>query len=498
MIEHEIQQEKYNKNVLTNLRKYLDWKKKGITKKNLEQKEILEKIQVNLQGRPENIILVNGPSGSGKSQLVREAIKNRKALVIDTKLIAAEHYSRQLACLAAQINYFPDFSGLNFIGKMVDSFIGILTGAKVTPVDQLANLSATEREYRQVLDCLTASLSNIVYKQKSLKRDEESSLSNSDVKIDYPVVVIDGYLNNIGHGGLGSSTGNNVIFKVLEEWAAFVMEQKIAHIVFISNAPIANKSLLQVLENRPLDLYTLSDSSRENAISFIKEDLGDILSLEEYEKCVDVVGGRLTDLQQLVTRLKSGLSLQECLDDIRGRAINEVSKIGLSSKDSQWSPIQFWKIVQLLSNYEEIDFDNLKYHQLFKGDSLSILAMERCGIISISRGQGKELFIKPGRPLFRSAFKEMSQDSKLIATLGLETTKFLLDTESKKLSTLEQELLSLSTSYSYLKSWFMNREISTSLRSRILHLSREIQKSNLLIQRYNVELSGFKGSLKVK
>jgi len=308
MIELEIKQETLEKNVLFNLRKYLDFKKRyirGITKKNLEQEEILEKIKVNLEGRPENIILVNGPSGSGKSQLVKEAIKNRMALVIDTKLITAEHYSRQLACLASQLNYSPDFSGLNFIGKMVDSAIGILTGAKITPVDQLANLSATEKEYRQILDCLTMSLSNIVYKQKSLNHVSEPN--STDIEIDYPIVVIDGYLNNMGHGGTG---GNNIIFKVLEEWAAFVMEQKIAHIVFISDAPMANKSLLQVLETRPLDLFTLSDSSRENAISFIKEDLGDVLTLKEYEKCIDVVGGRLTDLQQLVTRLKSGRSVK--------------------------------------------------------------------------------------------------------------------------------------------------------------------------------------------
>jgi hypothetical protein len=182
---------------------------------------------------------------------------------------------------------------------------------------------------------------------------------------------------------------------------------------------------------------------------------------------------------------------------VRGRAINEVIKIGLSSKEDHWSPVQFWKIVQLLSKYDEIDFDNLKYHQLFKGDSLPILAMERCLIISISRDQGKEVYIKPGRPILQSAFKEMAKDPKLIATLGLETAKSLLDSETKKLQTLEQELLHLSTSYSNLKSWFFNREISTALRSRIERLSQDIKTSNLLIQTYNAELSDFKKSLKV-
>ena len=64
------------------------------------------------------------------------------------------------------------------------------------------------------------------------------------------------------------------------------------------------------METRPLDLYTLSDSNRENAKIFLKEDLSELsLKDADYEKCIEVVGGRLTDLQQLITKLKTGRSL---------------------------------------------------------------------------------------------------------------------------------------------------------------------------------------------
>jgi hypothetical protein len=208
--------------------------------KSLEQLQALEKLELNLHGTPENIILVHGPPGSGKSDLVSAAVSSRLyTLGINCKSILSEHASKQISCLASQLNYFPSFSELGLISKMIDSLIGIATGTKITPVDQLAGFnSSSEKEYRQILDCLTLALSNIVYKQKS-----KTTRDNVDEKVEYPVIVIDGYLNSIGNLPTGSNA--HVIFKVLEEWAAFVIEQKIAHIVFISDQPSANKSLLK-------------------------------------------------------------------------------------------------------------------------------------------------------------------------------------------------------------------------------------------------------------
>jgi hypothetical protein len=60
-----------------------------------------------------------------------------------------------------------------------------------------------------------------------------------------------------------------------------------------------------------LDLYTLSDASRESAIAYMKEDLSEFpFTDKDYEKCIDLVGGRLTDLQQLITKLKTGRDIQ--------------------------------------------------------------------------------------------------------------------------------------------------------------------------------------------
>ena len=64
-----------------------------------------------------------------------------------------------------------------------------------------------------------------------------------------------------------------------------------------------------------MDLYTLSDSSRESAIAYMKEDLAQFpFTDNDYEKCIDLVGGRLTDLQQLITKIKTGRDLQGTVD----------------------------------------------------------------------------------------------------------------------------------------------------------------------------------------
>ena len=194
------------------------------------------------------------------------------------------------------------------------------------------------------------------------------------------------------------------------------------------------------------------------------------------------------------------IHIKDCLDDVRGRAINELAKIGLSKskeKDMPWTAIQFWKIVQLLSKYEQVDFDNVRYHTLFKGDGSSILAMERSGIVSITRNQGKEQFIRAGRPILQNAFKDMTSDQKLISTLGIETTNSYIESETKKLKVLEEELQQLTNSYNSIRRFwiFVEDEISASLKCRIIYLSTDIKESSNKIKVLNSDLQTFKKSL---
>lgn len=93
----------------------------------------------------------------------------------------------------------------------------------------------------------------------------------------------------------------------------------------------------------------------------------------------------------------------------------------------------------------------------------------------------------------------MSQDATLIATHGVDTTKYLIESETKKLSVLEQELLQLSDAYKSVSSRYsLWDEISSSLKSRIMVLSKDIKQCNAKIIALNSKLEEFKKSLAIE
>ena len=58
---------------------------------------------------------------------------------------------------------------------------------------------------------------------------------------------------------------------------------------------------------RPIDLYTLADASPASAVSYVRASLMDIkIAEKELLECVEKVGGRPTDLELLVQKLKTG------------------------------------------------------------------------------------------------------------------------------------------------------------------------------------------------
>ena len=65
----------------------------------------------------------------------------------------------------------------------------------------------------------------------------------------------------------------------------------------------------------------------------------------------------------------------------------------------------------------------MRFGALFKGDEAALQALERTGLIILMQDQGRAYKIKPGRPVFRVAFQTMLNDTKLVATMGILTSK---------------------------------------------------------------------------
>lgn len=128
--------------------------------------------------------------------------------------------------------------------------------------------------------------------------------------------------------------------------------------------------------------------------------------------------------------------------------MNEVRKLGLGEdavdqKTMQWSPIQFWKIVQVLSKHDEISYDQLRFHALFKGEEGPIQAMERSGLLTLIYHNGRPYAVRASRPVYRTAFQEMLTDEPLAAIMGILTTKQLMGEEEDNIRRVTAEMNSL-------------------------------------------------------
>lgn len=130
--------------------------------------------------------------------------------------------------------------------------------------------------------------------------------------------------------------------------------------------------------------------------------------------------------------------------------MNEIRKLGLGEdvvdqKSMQWSPVQFWKVVQILSKYDEVSYDKLRFHAIFKGDEGPIQAMERSGLLTLMYDNGRPYYIRPSRPVYRAAFTEMLADERLSAIMGILTTKQLMGDEEDNIRKVTAEMNNLNT-----------------------------------------------------
>ncbi|KAI8909477.1 RNA12 protein-domain-containing protein [Powellomyces hirtus] len=421
-----------------------------------ERQQDLARLQHHLKQTPDTVVLVHGPKGSGKSQLVKKAIEHSKyKLVIRCQELAGQPTHVLLNRLAAQINFKPMFNWLVQMSAMIDTMITATTGAK-------AGLSTTnEGQIHKMLELLSAAVSRVTMQQKEARNkilseqrlhqrmenngesassakataDEKNIVESSIPDVEYPVIVIDGFLAS-------EASKDSVIYDLLVEWAAVAAEYHLAHVILISDNPIAVKTISKALPNKTIEMVSLSDATPESALAVVQRRLGDSINTDALKRCIDGLGGRLTDLELLIQKIRAGMSPEDAYQEIVVRAINEVRKLGLGEdaiahpspttpvvstlgggNKNTWTPIQFWKIVQLLTKHDEISYDGTRFHAFFKGDESPLQAMERAGLISITYDAGRPYALRASRPVYRTAFMHMLADRRLAATMGILTTK---------------------------------------------------------------------------
>ncbi|RQM07696.1 hypothetical protein DH86_00001711 [Scytalidium sp. 3C] len=469
-----------------------------------DRREAIEQLQNWLMETTNTFIVVQGPRGAGKKELViNQALKDKSnILLIDCKPIAeARNDSATINATAAQVGYRPVFSWMNSVSSLVDlavqGTIGVKSGFSETLDTQLANIMQT-----------TATALQEIALSHRKKDDADANLGNDEWLEAHPefqpVVIIDNFLHK--------NEDRSLIYDKLSEWAAGVTTSNIAHVIFLTTDTSYTKSLSKALPDRVFRQISLGDISHEVAKRFVikhlngEPDEDDEATekklppakvqedLTELDDCIEVLGGRLTDLEFFARRLKTGQSPKHAIAEIIEQNASEIIKMYLLNSDRgsepKWSSEQAWLLVKSLAEQGTLRYNEILLSNTFSSSLTSsasngenvLDALSAAELISIKNYKGRPQEIIAGKPAYQAAFKVLTEDNVLRSRLDLALLTELTKIESKSIDKYENELHMLG------KLPKQPAEVG----SRIQYLLKKIMASQMKIEAWEKEMAGLK------
>ncbi|KAH7073727.1 RNA12 protein-domain-containing protein [Paraphoma chrysanthemicola] len=466
-----------------------------------DRKDNIEQIQTWLMETADTFIIVQGPRGSGKRELVvDQALQDKRLkLVIDCKPIQeARGDSPTISAAAASVGYKPVFSWMNSISGMIDMAAQGATGVKTGFSETL------ETQLNKIWNTTTTALKQIALDHRH-KDDKDAHLADDDWLEAHPerrpIVIIDNFLHKSQEGG--------IVYDKLAEWAARLTTTNIAHVIFLTNDVAFSKSLSKALPDRVFRQISLSDCSPEVAKKFVithldadveddpmpkdgsdkklpsqhRNDLG------ELDTCINLLGGRLTDLEFLARRIKTGETPNKAVNEIIDQSASEILKMYIfgaddSSGKRQWNAEQAWMLIKELAKKESLRYNEVLLDDILKTGGESVLrALEQAELISITSGpNGRPSTIRPGKPVYHPAFKRLTEDKVLKSHLDLAILTNLTKIEGATIDKCENELLLLSKL----------KNQPAQLTGRVQYLLSKLMTSQTKVEKYEAEIKDLK------
>jgi len=418
-----------------------------------DRKGNIDQLQTWLMETADTFIVVQGPRGSGKRELVvDQALKNRRnKLVIDCKPIQeARGDSATINAAAAEVGYRPVFSWMNSISGLIDLAAQGATGVKTGFSETL------DSQLTKIFNNTATALKQIALEGR--KSDDRDANLGDDEYLEAhperrPVVVIDNFLHKTADG--------TIVYDKIAEWAARVTTSNFAHVIFLTNDVSFSKSLGKALPDRAFRQIGLSDTSLEVAkrfvVSHLDTDDDDIKAgveglspsqkrkdLVELDQVLPALGGRLTDLEFLARRVKAGETPTKAVNEIVVQSASEILKmfvLGLDESSKQWTPQQAWLLIKQLADAESLRYNEVLLSDSYKSSGDAVLqALEQAELITIQSTAGRPYAIKPGRPVYQRAFQKLTQDRVLRSRLDLAVLTESIKVESASVDKYEQEL----------------------------------------------------------
>ncbi|OJK03285.1 hypothetical protein ASPACDRAFT_50635 [Aspergillus aculeatus ATCC 16872] len=414
----------------------------------------IAQLQSWLMENAETFIVIHGPRGTGKRELVLDrALENyRYKVVIDCKQIQdAKGDTAKISRAASQVGYRPVFSWMNSMSSFIDLAAQGMIGTK-------AGFSETlDAQLSKIWQNTATALKKVALENK--KNDEkEAHLSDEEYLEAHPeqrpVVVIDNFLHNFSE--------DSVVYDKLTEWAAGLTTGNIAHVIFLTTDVSFSKPLSKALPNSVFRTISLGDCSPEVGRKFVLSHLEyesktgtkqtlDLGNLSDLDSCIQVLGGRVTDLEFMARRIEAGESPLAAVTRIIEQSASEILKmfiLGSDTTSKSWTQEQAWHLIKTLANAKDaaLPYNQILLSDLFKDNGeASLRALEQAELISINSVNGCPDVVKPGKPVYRAVFKRLTENKTLSSRLDLEILKQLISVENKSISKYEEELQLLGT-----------------------------------------------------
>ncbi|KAM0286057.1 hypothetical protein ACHAQH_001065 [Verticillium albo-atrum] len=425
------------------------------------RRDLIEQIQNWLLESSDTFIVVQGPRGSGKKELVlQQTLEGRKnVLVIDCKpIVEARGEGGTIKNMATAVGYRPVFSWANSMSSLVDLAVQSTTGVK-------SGFSETlETQVVKILHTAASALKDVSLSSRH-KNDKDADVSD-DAYLDAhpekrPVVVIDNFLHK--------NEESSIVYEKMAQWAAMLVQNNVAHVIFLTNDTSYSKSLSRVMPDRVYRQVALGDLSPDVAKKFVvsrlevddnekrkdseKQEEPPRPDLSELDDCIDLLGGRLTDLEFLARRIRGGQTPKHAVEDIINQSATEIVKMYLlggkvDAEERKWSTEQAWYLVKSLVSQK-----NLRYNEVLLSDTfassqtsraasgeLALESLTNAELITVKTHYGRPQTITAGKPMYQAAFKVLTEDPVLRAKMDLAVFTEMAKVEAKTIDKVENEL----------------------------------------------------------
>ncbi|CED82195.1 Mitochondrial escape protein 2 [Phaffia rhodozyma] len=251
------------------------------------------------------------------------------------------------------------------------------------------------------------------------------------------------------------------LWSTIAEWSASLVENRIAQVIVVCDNTSASKSLAKALPSKPINTISLADADQATSLSFVADKLnldrssaGPLLSGQrrgidpEEARLIGLFGGRLNDLEGLINKVRSGLSISESVEDLLQRSQVELRKsvFGDDSEEAKslpWSRAQAWKIVSSLAKKSDIPYQSLLMSFPFKGAEDKLKNLEAAEVISLTLVNGWPSTVKPGKPMMHATFRKLVEDPVFNASQTISFNSELIGLSAADIKSYETELLSL-------------------------------------------------------